>query len=114
VVEHGGVATDIIDASWQAIVDSITYKLFKDERPSTEGLNQGMRSEAHLEALFPRPTGMTVPTALRGQTVGTLESLALENGGKKQALDKLFDRHPRKLSCSRSLAILSLIPLAPR
>jgi 2-isopropylmalate synthase len=26
-----GVATDIIDASWQALVDSITYKLFKDE-----------------------------------------------------------------------------------
>jgi hypothetical protein len=26
------VATDIIDASWQAIVDSITYKLFRDEQ----------------------------------------------------------------------------------
>ena len=32
VVEHGGVATDIIDASWQALVDSITYKLFRDDR----------------------------------------------------------------------------------
>jgi 2-isopropylmalate synthase len=27
-----GVATDIIDASWQALVDSITYKLFRDEQ----------------------------------------------------------------------------------
>ncbi len=27
-----GVATDIIEASWQALVDSINYKLFKDER----------------------------------------------------------------------------------
>jgi 2-isopropylmalate synthase len=27
-----GVATDIIDASWQALVDSINYKLFKDEQ----------------------------------------------------------------------------------
>jgi len=29
-----GVATDIIEASWQALVDSINYKLFKDERRS--------------------------------------------------------------------------------
>jgi 2-isopropylmalate synthase len=27
-----GVATDIIDASWQALVDSINYKLFRDEQ----------------------------------------------------------------------------------
>ncbi|MCK9375888.1 MAG: citramalate synthase [Syntrophobacterales bacterium] len=27
-----GMATDIIDASWQALVDSITYKLFRDEQ----------------------------------------------------------------------------------
>jgi 2-isopropylmalate synthase len=27
-----GVATDIIDASWQALVDSITYKLFRDDQ----------------------------------------------------------------------------------
>jgi 2-isopropylmalate synthase len=27
-----GVATDIIEASWQALVDSITYKLFRDEQ----------------------------------------------------------------------------------
>ncbi len=27
-----GVATDIIDASWQALVDSITYKLLRDEQ----------------------------------------------------------------------------------
>jgi 2-isopropylmalate synthase len=27
-----GVATDIIEASWQALVDSINYKLFKDEQ----------------------------------------------------------------------------------
>jgi hypothetical protein len=27
-----GLATDIIDASWQALVDSITYKLFRDEQ----------------------------------------------------------------------------------
>ena len=29
-----GVATDIIEASWQALVDSINYKLFKDEQRS--------------------------------------------------------------------------------
>ncbi|MFZ5447664.1 MAG: citramalate synthase [Thermodesulfobacteriota bacterium] len=29
-----GVATDIIDASWQALVDSINYKLFRDEQGS--------------------------------------------------------------------------------
>jgi hypothetical protein len=27
-----GVATDIIEASWQALVDSVTFKLFKDEQ----------------------------------------------------------------------------------
>jgi len=27
-----GVSHDIIEASWQALVDSITYKLFKDEQ----------------------------------------------------------------------------------
>ena len=27
-----GVATDIIEASWQALVDSINYKLFRDEQ----------------------------------------------------------------------------------
>ncbi len=30
-----GVATDIIDASWQALVDSVNYKLFKDEQRQT-------------------------------------------------------------------------------
>ncbi|RJR41430.1 MAG: citramalate synthase [Deltaproteobacteria bacterium] len=29
-----GVATDIIEASWQALVDGINYKLFKDEQKS--------------------------------------------------------------------------------
>jgi 2-isopropylmalate synthase len=29
-----GVAHDIIEASWQALVDSVTYKLFKDEQRS--------------------------------------------------------------------------------
>ncbi|MEJ5328562.1 MAG: citramalate synthase [Desulfobaccales bacterium] len=36
-----GVSHDIIEASWQALVDSITFKLFKDEerarRPAAEG-----------------------------------------------------------------------------
>jgi 2-isopropylmalate synthase len=27
-----GVSFDIIEASWQALVDSINYKLFKDEQ----------------------------------------------------------------------------------
>jgi 2-isopropylmalate synthase len=27
-----GVGYDIIDASWQALVDSINYKLFRDEQ----------------------------------------------------------------------------------
>jgi 2-isopropylmalate synthase len=27
-----GVSHDILEASWQALVDSITYKLMKDER----------------------------------------------------------------------------------
>jgi 2-isopropylmalate synthase len=27
-----GVSEDIIEASWQALVDSINYKLFKDEQ----------------------------------------------------------------------------------
>ena len=31
-----GVATDIIEASWQALVDGINYKLFKDERKSSK------------------------------------------------------------------------------
>ena len=31
-----GVATDIIEASWQALVDSINYKLFKDEQRQPE------------------------------------------------------------------------------
>jgi 2-isopropylmalate synthase len=29
-----GVSHDIIEASWQALVDSINYKLFKDEQRS--------------------------------------------------------------------------------
>ena len=31
-----GVASDIIDASWQALVDSINYKLFRDEAGATK------------------------------------------------------------------------------
>ncbi|MDH5299204.1 MAG: citramalate synthase, partial [Desulfobulbaceae bacterium] len=31
-----GVSHDILEASWQALVDSITYKLLKDERQRTE------------------------------------------------------------------------------
>ena len=31
-----GVATDIIEASWQALVDGINYKLFKDEQRSNK------------------------------------------------------------------------------
>jgi 2-isopropylmalate synthase len=27
-----GVSQDIIEASWQALVDSVTYKLMKDEK----------------------------------------------------------------------------------
>ncbi len=27
-----GVSTDILEASWQALVDSITYKLYKEEK----------------------------------------------------------------------------------
>jgi 2-isopropylmalate synthase len=29
-----GVSEDIIEASWEALVDSIEYKLFKDKRSS--------------------------------------------------------------------------------
>ena len=29
-----GVSHDIIEASWQALVDGINYKLFKDEQPA--------------------------------------------------------------------------------
>ena len=31
-----GVSPDIIEASWQALVDSINYKLFKDEQRSRQ------------------------------------------------------------------------------
>jgi 2-isopropylmalate synthase len=31
-----GVSHDIIDASWQALVDSINYKLYKDARGTVE------------------------------------------------------------------------------
>ncbi len=30
-----GVSTDILEASWQALVDSITYKLYKEEKKRT-------------------------------------------------------------------------------
>jgi 2-isopropylmalate synthase len=29
-----GVSHDIIEASWQALVDGINYKLYKDEQPA--------------------------------------------------------------------------------
>ena len=32
-----GVSTDILEASWQALVDSITYKLYKEEKKRTQG-----------------------------------------------------------------------------
>jgi 2-isopropylmalate synthase len=32
-----GVSTDILEASWQALVDSITYKLYKEEKKKTQG-----------------------------------------------------------------------------
>jgi 2-isopropylmalate synthase len=31
-----GVSTNVIDASWQALVDSIDYKLYKDKKPGDE------------------------------------------------------------------------------
>jgi len=44
-----GLATDIIEASWQALVDSITYKLFRDE----QGLNKrGKRRSTDLPILL--------------------------------------------------------------
>ena len=36
-----GVSTNIIEASWQALADSIEYKLLKDQSPKTQ------RSSAH-------------------------------------------------------------------
>ncbi len=36
-----GVSHDIIEASWQALVDSITYKLMKDERARDGGSGKG-------------------------------------------------------------------------
>ncbi|OGP49720.1 MAG: citramalate synthase [Deltaproteobacteria bacterium RBG_13_43_22] len=32
-----GVSTDILEASWQALVDSITYKLYKEEKKKNQG-----------------------------------------------------------------------------
>lgn len=31
-----GVSHDIIEASWQALVDSINYKMYKDEKQNSE------------------------------------------------------------------------------
>lgn len=36
-----GVSYNIIEASWQALVDSITYKLYKDEHEHRQGTNPG-------------------------------------------------------------------------
>jgi 2-isopropylmalate synthase len=32
-----GVSTDILEASWQALVDSISYKLYKEEQKRQQG-----------------------------------------------------------------------------
>jgi 2-isopropylmalate synthase len=39
-----GVSHDIIEASWQALVDSITYKLFKDEERARRAALEGQKS----------------------------------------------------------------------
>jgi 2-isopropylmalate synthase len=36
-----GVSHDIIEASWQALVDSISYKLLKDKQSQQESRSQG-------------------------------------------------------------------------
>ncbi|MDA8418144.1 MAG: citramalate synthase, partial [Desulfobacteraceae bacterium] len=36
-----GVSHDIIEASWQALVDSISYKLLKDKLSQQDAKNQG-------------------------------------------------------------------------
>ena len=38
-----GVSHDIIDASWQALVDSINYKLYKDEHAAIDALAKNLR-----------------------------------------------------------------------
>ena len=36
-----GVSDNIIEASWEALVDSVEYKLFRDEEQRTAGKNSG-------------------------------------------------------------------------
>jgi 2-isopropylmalate synthase len=39
-----GVSTNVIEASWQALVDSIEYKLFRDEKRAHRALEQGVQA----------------------------------------------------------------------
>jgi 2-isopropylmalate synthase len=39
-----GVSTNVIEASWQALVDSIEYKLFRDEKRAHRSVEQDVRS----------------------------------------------------------------------
>jgi 2-isopropylmalate synthase len=39
-----GVSTNVIEASWQALVDSIEYKLFRDEKRAHREVEQDVQA----------------------------------------------------------------------
>ncbi len=90
--------------SWPAIVDVLSYRQLVVEAVTLPGGATGLRADAQVQWINPRPSSERIPAGVRRLTVS-------ERRGEKAVLAPFTVRSPRRLR--RVIAVLDSLPLFP-